>query len=123
MTAHLMAKSAYAAPNQHALRTPRSVEYDIFAETTARLRAAKSGNFAALASALHENRKLWTVLAADLSDDNNALPTQLRAQLFYLCEFTFAHTHKVLARTESVDALIDVNTAVMRGLSPQKVAA
>ncbi|MFN6978293.1 MAG: flagellar biosynthesis regulator FlaF [Gemmobacter sp.] len=40
----------------------------------------------------------------------------MRAQLFYLYEFTAAHSRRVLDGTASVEALVDVNTAMMRGL-------
>jgi flagellar protein FlaF len=40
----------------------------------------------------------------------------LRARIFYLAEFTRAHTRKVLRRTAGPDALVEINLAVMRGL-------
>lgn len=46
----------------------------------------------------------------------NGLPQDLRARLFYLYQFTEHHSGKVLADQGSVDVLIDINTAVMRGL-------
>ncbi|SMX47460.1 flagellar biosynthesis regulator FlaF [Actibacterium lipolyticum] len=120
MTAHLRAKTAYSAPLQAAIRTPRSIEYDIFAQVTARLKQAgadpKTG-FPVLAAALHDNRKLWTALAADVAEAGNSLPEALRAQLFYLAEFTNAHTRKILSGTETPEILVEINTSVMRGLS------
>jgi flagellar protein FlaF len=65
---------------------------------------------------LQENRRLWVTLAAAVADNDNALPTDLRARLFYLAEFTEAHSKKVLRGTAPVAPLIEVNTAVMRGL-------
>lgn len=126
MTAHLLAKTAYSTPKQAAFRTPRSVEYDLFAQITARLNAAaRTGRagFPALAAALHENRRLWTALAADVAETGNALPEALRAQLFYLAEFTRAHTSQVLAGKESAEVLVEINTAVMRGLDQGARAA
>ncbi|MHC0051958.1 flagellar biosynthesis regulator FlaF [Actibacterium sp. D379-3] len=126
MTAHLMAKTAYSAPQQAALRTPRSIEYGVFAQITARLKAAQSaGNpgFPAFAAALHDNRKLWTALAADVAEPGNALPEALRARLFYLARFTQEHTSKILGGQEQADVLIEINTAVMRGLGQSGKAA
>lgn len=119
MTARLLAERAYQGQSA-ATRTPRGIEYDAFVRITRRLvAAARLGNagFTALASAVHENRRLWTILAADVADNANALPTDLRARIFYLAEFTAQHSSKVLAKKASVKALIDINAAIMRGLS------
>ena len=76
----------------------------------------------ALARAIHDNRSLWTALAADVAIETNPLPRPLRAQIFYLSEFTAQHSRKVLAGDASVDVLIDINTAVMRGLRGEGAA-
>lgn len=116
----MMARTAYAAPHQAALRTPRGIEYEAFARVTARIKAAierGAEGFPALVAALHDNRRLWTALAADVADDGNLLPAALRAQLFYLAEFTQQHSRKVLIGSEDASALVDINTTVMRGLA------
>ena len=97
---------------------PRSIEYQLFSRVTGKLnKASKPGaKFPALAEALHENLRLWTTLAIDVMDEDNALPAQLRAQLFYLFEFTQAHTPKVLKGNSDAHVLIEINTSVMRGL-------
>ena len=46
----------------------------------------------------------------------NELPQDLRARIFYLAEFTQAHSRKVLSEGASVDALVEINASVMRGL-------
>ncbi|MGH1453185.1 MAG: flagellar biosynthesis regulator FlaF [Paracoccaceae bacterium] len=118
MNSHLLAQQAYgnsAAPT----RTTRATEYEAFARITHRLnKAARKGKlgFAELAESLHDNRKLWTLLAVDVADDDNQLPQELRARIFYLAEFTQTHTRKVLKREASVAPLIEINAAVMRGL-------
>jgi flagellar biosynthesis activator protein FlaF len=116
------ARQAYAPANSP-LRTDRSTELQIFSQTTARLRlaaAATPADFARLATALHENRRLWTLMAADVADDDNGLSPDLRAQIFYLAEFTAYHSRKVLKGEATVEALVDINLAIMRGLSGQK---
>lgn len=110
-----MAYSAPAAP----IRTPRGVEYEALADITRSLKKASVAGrteFRALVEALHRNRQLWTILAANVADPANALPPPLRAQLFYLYEFTTHHTAEVLAGRGDAGALIDVNTAIMQGL-------
>ncbi|PQO22871.1 flagellar biosynthesis regulator FlhF [Rhodobacteraceae bacterium WD3A24] len=112
------APAAYAAPDSPT-RTPRNVEYDLFARTTHRLSKAAGASgrdFPALARALHANRRLWITLAADVASDGNRLPRQLRAQLFYLAEFVEAHSRKILAGEGDAQVLVEINTSVMRGL-------
>ncbi|MBB5515224.1 flagellar protein FlaF [Rubricella aquisinus] len=109
-----MYANPYSDPTPH--QNPRDVEYSAFARITAALKASKDGPFAAIAEALHANRRLWDIIAGDVSQPENGLPKPLRAQLFYLSEFSRVHGAKVLKGEATVDALIDVNTAVMRGL-------
>lgn len=118
MNATILAKTAYANPGQPT-RTLRGTEYEIFARVTHRLKLAAGlakTNFPAFASALYENRRLWTTLAVDVSLPDNELPETLRARIFYLNEFTQQHSSKALRGDASVDVLIDINTAIMRGL-------
>ena len=61
--------------------------------------------------------RLWSTLALDVADPDNALPAALRAQLFYLFEFTEVHSRRLLGRDgASPDILVEINTAVLRGL-------
>ncbi|MBL4813630.1 MAG: flagellar biosynthesis regulator FlaF [Rhodobacteraceae bacterium] len=121
MNATLLAQKAYGPSEAAPVRTGRSTEFMLFSQTTARLRQAAndSANFRGLAEALHENRRVWTHLAIEVADGANQLPAKLRAQVFYLAEFTVHHTRQVLRGEADVEALIDINTAVMRGLSGQ----
>jgi len=118
VNATTLAKTAYSAPGQPT-RTARGNEYELFARITHRLKAAMAlgeAGFSTLARALHENRRLWTTLAADVADPGNQLPAPLRARIFYLAEFTSQHTRKVLAGSSGAEVLVDINTAIMRGL-------
>ena len=120
-----MAKTAYSTA-QAPTRTPRSTEYEAFARITHELKTAAQNagtEFAELARALHANRRLRTVLAADVAEDGNGLPVELRARIFYLAEFTDVHSRKILRGEEKPDALIEINTAVMRGLRNTTEAA
>lgn len=115
------ARSAYARP-EAPHRNPRSLEYDLLARSTNRLsQAAQGGTQAlpALLAALDDNQSLWSTFAHDVAMPENGLPAKLRAQLFYLYEFTAQHSRAVRAGKASVDVLIDINTAVMRGLRGQ----
>lgn len=116
MNALQLARAAYATAAP--VRPQRSVEYDAFARVTERLTQASldPAAFPRLVTALTENRRLWTILAADVADADNALPEALRARIFYLAEFTRIHTRQVLRRKADPKALVDINLAVMRGL-------
>jgi len=118
MNAIQLAQSGYKT-SRAPIRTDRSTEYDVFARITHDIKMATAQgkpDYAALVKALYDNRKLWTILATDVADNTNALPKQLRAQIFYLAKFTEAHSRKVLDGTATADALIDINTSIMRGL-------
>lgn len=112
-----MARSAYSGAALPT-RTGRGAEYEVFTQVTRKLRQTQTGEggFAALVRALHDNRSLWTALAADVATEANGLPKPLRAQIFYLSQFTAQHTRRVMAGEAAVDVLIDINMSVMRGL-------
>lgn len=117
--AHALAVTAYGAPSA-ACKSPRSVEYELLSRITSRLRAARDAKpfvFAALTDAIDENRKLWVALAVDLAAPENSLPQGLRLQRPGLTQFSLRHTDAVLNGDESPDALIDINLAILRGLS------
>lgn len=117
------ARQAYA-PNQIAVRTSRSVEAQLISQITAQMRKlsnASKQDFPKLISAIYDNRRMWTTMAVDVADNANGLPKQLRAQLFYLAEFTELHSQKIIRGNASVEPLIDINMAVLRGLNGQEV--
>ena len=121
MIAHSAARAAYSRP-EAPQRNPRDLEYDLLARATKALSQAARGtprNYPALVTALDENQRLWSALAADVAAPRNGLPAQLRAQLFYLYEFTALHSQAVRDKDASVEVLIDINSAVMRGLRGQ----
>ena len=125
MNALNLAQKAYATA-ETPIRTPRSIEYEAFARITHRLNAAAGKGrqaFAQLAEAIHANRQLWTMLATDVADTGNGLPQDLRARIFYLAEFTNHHSHLVLSGEADPAPLIEINTAIMRGLRNRAVAS
>jgi len=120
-----LARSTYSDASAP-IKTERSTEYQIFAQITHRLTKASADDVASfidLAEAIHENRRLWAILAVDVADKENGLPAQLRARIFYLAEFTENHSRKVLAKEATTTALVEINTAIMRGLRAGGVAS
>jgi len=112
------ARRAYSAA-ANPTRTQKSLEYEVIAQITHRLKSAADGGaerFSDLAAALHENRRLWTILATDVADAGNPLPAELRARIFYLAEFTTHHTSLVLRRQADIEPLLDINMAILAGL-------
>ncbi len=120
MNATHLARNAYAS---HAapIRTDRGIELEAFSRITKRITPAHAKrNYPDFVQALHENRRLWTLLAVDVADRNNRLPQALRARIFYLAEFTLLHTSKVLTGEASAQDLVDINQAIMIGLRQQE---
>ena len=118
MTNYNLAKNAYSSPTL-AIRTPRNTEYEAFSRVTGMLKAADQdplANFVKLATALHENSKLWTMIASSVAESENKLSKELRARLFYLAEFTKFHTSKILRKEASAQPLIEINSSIMAGL-------
>ncbi len=118
MTPQTLAQRAYAQSSAPT-RTPRDTEYEAISKITHRLKTAaakKASDFGGFVQALHENRRLWSVLATDVADADNALPNNLRARIFYLAEFTEQHSSQVLGNKATVEPLLEINMAVLRGL-------
>ncbi len=120
MSANALTQNAYGDATR-AIGTPRNVEYQVFSQITGRLNraSAEGGPFSELAQALHENLRLWTVIVTDVTSAENGLPVALRGQLADLSKFTRSHTQKVLRQEADAAVLIEINTAVMRGLRGQ----
>ncbi len=117
MNTATLAQSLYAKPTRE-LGTARGIEYKAFSKVTARLASwnEERDSFGCLAEALRENQQLWILLGADVADQGNELPTGLRAQLFYLTEFTQHQTRKIMAGEAKPAILVEINTSIMRGL-------
>jgi flagellar protein FlaF len=110
--------TGYAMATQP-VRTDRGSEYALFARVTAGLRsvdARSAEQFPALARAVHDNRRLWNALADDLALEQNGLPVALKTQLIGLAGFVRRHSDEVLAGRAQVGVLVDINTAIMKGL-------
>lgn len=118
MYASHLAHAAYAPAATAPARPAQTTEYQAFARITSALKRARSTPD--VVHALHQNRQLWTTLAVDVADPGNALPEDLRARILYLAEFTRMHTGKVLRGKADAESLIDINTAMMRGLRQQQ---
>jgi flagellar protein FlaF len=119
VTALDQARAAYGA-SARVTRTTRDTEFEILARITRHLKmaAAPGAPFADLARALHDNRALWGAFAVDLATPGNGLPAELRSGLLGLARFVEEQSSRILSGAGSVEVLIDINTAIMRGLRP-----
>ncbi|MBT8155769.1 flagellar biosynthesis regulator FlaF [Epibacterium ulvae] len=118
MNAQLKARNGYATANAQ-ISTPKSFEYKIIARVTREIiEAAKKGKkgFPALLEAVEINRRLWRILEEDLLSADNQLPNDTKENLVYLAEFTRQYTPKIIRREAGVQPILEVNTAILRGL-------
>ena len=120
MTTAAFVHGAYKTTTK-ATATPRGIEYQVLARINAALEAAenkKQDNHPVYIRALSDNLKFWTIVGSDVASDQNQLPQELRAQLFYLFEYTRSVTNKIIGGEKSLTAhsLIDINKNIMVGL-------
>lgn len=104
---------------------PRVRERDLVADVTlAMTRAWDSGlRGIQLADPLHRNRELWGYIAAASAAPDNALPPDLRARLVSLSLWVGRFTSDVLRGREPLAPLVEVNQAIIDGLSPAAPAS
>jgi flagellar protein FlaF len=122
VNAQSLAQRAYTQ-TARSTKTPRGIEYELIARVTHRIKsAAEEGPLAypKLVEALSDNQRLWTTLAVDVADENNGLPQELRAQIFYLAEFVQIQTSKILSKKGRITPLLEINAAILRGLGGRR---
>lgn len=123
LNAQINAQQSYAS--QSSIKSTKDTEIEIIFQATRRLKSAHQGrgsNYAGFAFAVHNNRKLWTILATDVADTQNALPADLRARIFYLGEFVQQYSRTVLTDGAPIEPLVDVNLAILRGLGTRQTS-
>lgn len=73
-----------------------------------------------LDDALTNNRKLWTVLVAGVSSDENKMPLEVKQNILGLGMFIFNHTISLIAQSDPdprrIDVLININRQIAAGL-------
>ena len=118
-----MSLQAYKQAAERA-ENPREAEYRLFGQVTRALMEVEKLDALdpARIDALDWNRRLWSALATDCSDPQNALPAPLRASIISLSLWVSRHTSAVMRREEEVADLIDINRLIMQGLAPAGAA-
>ncbi|MBA3067886.1 MAG: flagellar biosynthesis regulator FlaF [Hyphomonas sp.] len=112
---------AYKAYGQVTQRTAtgRSLEYTLFEQITHALQRVHDdggANPAEWGDALYRNMQMWSIFATDLLSPENALPTETKSGLISLSEFVRRTSMQVLAGSQGILDLIDVNRTIMAGL-------
>jgi flagellar biosynthesis activator protein FlaF len=98
---------------------PRATEHRLMTDITRTMLKARDAGMAgmALMPVLHYNREVWNVWRADCGTAGNTLPADLRAGIISLALWVDRHTSAVVAGRESITDLIDINLAIIDGLS------
>jgi flagellar protein FlaF len=102
------------------VENPRETEYRLFGQVTRALIHASTTERTDIATridALDWNRRLWSVLATDCADPDNAMDKSLRAQIISISLFVSRHSSAVMRGDDDFEALIDINKMVMQGLA------
>lgn len=121
MNAILKAQHAYGSVGA-TLRSAGNLEYEAVARITRQLIESdrtRDSDFPGFVAALHRNRRLWSVFATEVADPRNPLPADLKARIFALADFSRRYTSKVLAGSDEIAPLVEVNMAILRGLQAQ----
>jgi flagellar biosynthesis activator protein FlaF len=109
---------------QRQSESPRDAEYRLFGQVThALIEADKTRtDLKKLVDALDWNRRLWSTLAVDCAGAANQLPPNVRAQIISLSIWVSRFSSEVAKNRGSLEPLIDVNRAIMAGLSQRPAA-
>jgi flagellar biosynthesis activator protein FlaF len=72
----------------------------------------------ALTEALRYNQRLWTIFQAELCDNTNALPSDVRNNLLRLSNYVDRSTFAMMAEPKrtTLDSLIQLNHTIAEGL-------
>lgn len=116
---HQLARKAYSDVTSRTA-SDKQIEYALFSEITNALKevaAQKMPPPAVWADAIDRNLQLWLTLTIDLLNPDNQLPPELRMGLLNLGEMVRRISHRVLAGDAELSELIEINEAIIAGLS------
>ncbi len=72
-----------------------------------------------LNKALDKNRRLWSILASAMKEEDCPQPPEIKQNILNLANFVFKRTSEIIANPEAskLDILININMNIARGLS------
>lgn len=117
-----MSKDKYAAYQQQQKQSlsPREVEAMAFTKAALLLEDAKkiSNDVDEFSRALRFNHLLWTIMQADITEEANNLPPEVKANVMSLSIFVDKQTTKALRSGDGkdLDVLININRNLAAGL-------
>jgi flagellar protein FlaF len=117
---------AYATVAKSAV-DPREFEASVLLKSASQLQRIRDSwdDMAAreLQPALLYNRRVWTVFATAVTEDNHPMPRELRQNIANLALFIFKQTLNVQASPapEQLDSLININRQIAAGLLQRPV--
>jgi flagellar protein FlaF len=84
----------------------------------------QDGHFERLDNALRFNQRLWTFFQAELMEESNPLPQDIKRNLINLSAFIDKRTFDVMAypAREKLTVLININKQIAEGLAPAPAA-
>jgi len=98
----------------------RQTEARALLEAARRMSAvpAEDADFTEYRAALRLNWRLWTIIQSDIVSDENALPSEIKANVMSLSIFIDKHTVGALAEPalKKLDVLIEINRNIASGL-------
>jgi flagellar protein FlaF len=100
---------------------PRELEADLLLQAASRLQAVHDSwesNKAHLASALHYNRKLWSIFLTSVTDKQSPLPAEIRQNVANLGVYVMNRTMSMMVdpKREELGSLININREIAAGL-------
>ena len=95
--------------------TPKQMEAEVFARATRALREAEAPGAGplALARAIEDNRRMWTIVHDSVVDPDNALPATLRAQI---AGVALAAMRECQAKSPDLGFIVGLNDNFAAGL-------
>ena len=113
---------AYASAARIAPTDPRELEASVLLKAASQLQRIRDNwegtPGRTLYDALVYNRKLWTVFATSVTEEESALPRETRQNIANLALFIFKHTLAIQTEPapEALDTLININRQIAAGL-------
>ena len=109
--------------------SPRQLEATLLMKAATRLKTVQDNwetDRSDLDQAVVYNRKLWTILATAATDNESALPDDLKRNISAIAIFIFNRSLDLIVdpKASDLDAFIDINRTVAIGLAvvPQAAA-
>ena len=104
---------------QNIAEPPRAVERRLMGSVTAALIEARDnpGSLAAKFDAILWNKRVWDSFIAEVADEQNRLPREIKSTLVRLGAWVTYETQLVMDGASTPDMLIEVNQQIVEGLA------